>query len=121
MGFLAAGEPERAIALLAPATADGRGLYFERALLLRAYRAAGQREAALAQARWLSSHRGRAFVEPGVRGTWQGANLIEANLALDAEASLLREAGNDAGAAAAADAFAKAWPEGVPAGFAGES
>ena len=120
-GFLAAGEPERAIALLAPATADGRGLYFERALLLRAYRAAGQREAALAQARWLSSHRGRAFVEPGVRGTWQGANLIEANLALDAEASLLREAGNDAGAAAAADAFAKAWPEGVPAGFAGES
>jgi putative peptide modification system cyclase len=107
---LAAGKTDAAIAALAPRV-TGAELYQVHAVLLRAYVAKHSRAEALAQARWLSSHRGRAYVEWSSQYVLQPSNLVESNLALLSEAELLREDGQTKPAADALAAFNNAWPK----------
>ena len=78
---LGAGEPREAVARLAPRAAAGNELYFLHVVLMRAHAAAGDWEAALAEAEWLRQQRGRAFGEPNSQSTWQLVNIVESNLA----------------------------------------
>ena len=57
------GKPEAAVARLLPLVKDDTALIAAHWALMRAQRAAGNEAAALAQSRWLATHRGRAFTE----------------------------------------------------------
>lgn len=105
-------DPARAVALLQPSVDSDSGSYFERAVLMRAQLAAGNREAAEALSQWLATNRGRAFAESNSLGLWQAANVIESNLALRAQARLVTGRGGKAQAEAANAAFDSAWPGG---------
>lgn len=104
--------PGKAIALLKPVDDDGHGSYFERAVLMRAHLAHGDREEADKLAAWLAANRGRAFAEPNSLGLWQAANVIESNLALRARAKLASGRSGEAASKAAEAAFDAAWPRG---------
>lgn len=108
---LAEGQPQSAVALLeADASGDG-GLYFERAVLMRAHAAAGNYDKALGLADWLAAGRGRAYAEAtGVNG-WQSANLVENNLALHSAAQYATKMGNIGLAKERQRAFDTAWPK----------
>lgn len=110
---LAVGDGEKAVALLTPSVDAGQGLYLERAVLMRAHLAAGNRPEALALATWQSRHRGRAFAEPSSLSLLQSANLIENGLALRTAAKLNAAIGARAEAAKADAAFEAAWPGGT--------
>ena len=105
-------DPARALMLLQPSVDAGSGSYFERAVLMRAQLAVGNREAAETLAHWLATNRGRAFAESNSLGLWQAANLIEANLALRAKARLVASRGSKGQAEDADKAFDSAWPGG---------
>ena len=105
---IAAGHPNVAIALLAPRAA-GSELFLVHAALLRAYRATGREADALDQARWLSTHRGRAYAEWNSGHMLQPANIIESNLALLSLAELSQRAGQVDQARSALARFDKAW------------
>ncbi|WP_146907851.1 hypothetical protein [Arenimonas daejeonensis] len=110
--FLASGKPSEAVAVLAPDQDDANGLYFSRAVLMRALAAAGKPGAAAEQTDWLASHRGRAFAEFNSRSGWQAANVIESNLALRAAAQLAERAGQKDRANKRTEEFSRAWPGG---------
>ena len=97
---------------MAPAVAGNEGLYFTRAVLMRAYGAEGKLKEARELAQWLAMNRGRALAEPSSLGVLQPVNLIEANLALRASGRLADRIGDTAAAKEQAVAFAEAWPEG---------
>jgi hypothetical protein len=107
---IGAGKPGEAIALLAPVADTDGGLYFERAVLMRAHAANGDLEQAAKLADWLAGQRGRAFAEASSIHLWQSANLIENNLALDAAARYAEQLGNAELADAHRKAFEQAWP-----------
>lgn len=109
---LLAKDPARALLLLQPSVDADTGSYFERAVLMRAQLAAGNRDAAEDLAHWLATNRGRAYAEPNSLGLWQAANLIEANLALRAKARLAASSGSKIQAETADKAFDSAWPGG---------
>ncbi len=108
---LAAGQPGKAVALLTDATSAGEGMYFERAVLMRAHAAAGGYDQALALADWLAEGRGRAYAEPSSIHVWQVANLVENNLALRAAARYAAKTGDAGLAKARQRAFDAAWPK----------
>jgi len=79
------------------------------ATLLRAARAAGAADVAMEQARWLTQHRGRAYVETGVEDLPTPLNVADTTLAQLDVAEL--EAPRDAAASAAAlKIFLATWP-----------
>lgn len=108
---LASGDPQKAIAKLAPDHTAGKGLYHGRSVLLRAYLAAGETAKALAVAEWLASQRGRAFAETASNEAWQAINVLESNLALDTAARLELVMERRAEASARDKAFRAAWPD----------
>lgn len=108
---LAQGQPQAAIARLAPVVAGGRELYFARAVLMRAFEAARDTSRALGEAEWLIAQRGRAFVEYNSDNIWQPANLIEANLALQAAARYAGELGKHDLSRSRLNEFKAAWPD----------
>src|SRR5690606_34263284 len=97
-----------AIALLAPDEARGQGIYFSRAVLLRALVASGDRKQATRVAHWLVDNRAIAFGEPTYTRGWQLANVAEGNFALLALSRLAEPGSKEAGEAALA--FGKVWP-----------
>lgn len=107
---LQSGDPQGALATLAPDLRDGAGLYFSRAVQLRALVARGRREEAARVAEWLVANRGRALAEPTSLSSWQPANLVEYGLALRAKVALAR--GSEHAKAAEAE-FEQAWPGGT--------
>ena len=110
---LANGDAAGAAALLADDTrSEDAGLYFSRAVQMRAQAAAGNATAAMALAEWLTTHRGRAFGEPNSRSTWQPANVLESTLALSDWARFAEARGDTASAERQRKAFADAWPDG---------
>ncbi|WP_220396308.1 putative peptide modification system cyclase [Arenimonas terrae] len=108
---LAEGRPAAALARLTPLVDDGRELYFVRAVRMRAFEASGDQESALRDAEWLLTQRGRAFVEYNADHVWQAANLIEANLALEAASRYADALGKPELAQRRRNEFGAAWPD----------
>jgi ubiquinone biosynthesis protein UbiJ len=115
---LAAGDAPQAIAILTPGVERDEGLYFERAVLMRAHAAQEQWSEALAWAQWLAANRGRAYAEASSLGVAQPVNVLESSLALDAADYFAERAGDVAAARDAAAQFRQAWPNPSPEGVA---
>ena len=90
---------------------DGTELCVTHLALMDAYLAAGDKKAALAEAEWLASHRGRAYVEYGAERMLMPFNVVQSDLALLRAAELSLELGQQAEAARHLSAFRKAWPQ----------
>jgi len=105
---LAQGRAQDAIALLTDDHEKSRGIYFSRAVLLRALAAAGDDGQALRIATWLSGRRAVAFGEPTYALGWQLPNIAESTLALRAVARLAPP--GSAQANEAGESFEAAWP-----------
>jgi len=109
------GRPAQAMQRLQPIVARDTGLLLAHATLARAAMAAGEPRAALAQAQWVATHRGRAFVERPGGDMLSAASVAESTLALLAQAEAAHALGDADGAAAARKAFAAAWdPAALP-------
>ena len=65
---------------------------------------------ALAQARWLSGHRGRSYVEPGCGRCHQALNVYDSVAGNLAEAELLASSGRREEAGLALGRLDAAWP-----------
>jgi hypothetical protein len=77
---------------------------------MRAERAAGDLEGALEQAKWLATHRGRAFTESTTHDVLRFVNITASNEALLVQAELLSQDGQKQEAKRQMDAFLAAWP-----------
>ncbi|MGH2510297.1 MAG: hypothetical protein ACRDHZ_23220 [Ktedonobacteraceae bacterium] len=106
---LAHKDPHEAIRQLRPLV-NGTELFVTHVVLLDAYQASGNLEAASAEARWLASHRGRAYAEYSVQWITTAFNVAETDLALLDQAELAARQGDKNLAAQKLDAFHKAWP-----------
>ncbi|WP_188310361.1 putative peptide modification system cyclase [Arenimonas fontis] len=107
---LASGEPGKAVELLLPDHARNTGLYFSRAVLLRALLATRRDAEAALVADWLIENRGRALGEPTLLSAWQPANVVENGLAIRAAVEIARRQGLPDMVRTYEAAFAKAWP-----------
>ena len=105
---MAQSQPAKAIDILR-SRKNGGELNQIHAALLRAYRQAGQPQAAQIEAEWLAARRGRAFMEWNSHYMLLPANVFESNLALLTLAELAMDQGNAAAAATHLAAFRKAW------------
>jgi hypothetical protein len=103
------GKPEQAMRRLQPLADRSDGLFLAHASLLRAAMAAGRHRDALAQARWVAGHRGRAYVERPGGDMLSVPSLAETTLALLAEAEAAHALGATAESQGALDRFAGAW------------
>ncbi|MEO7251686.1 MAG: putative peptide modification system cyclase [Arenimonas sp.] len=106
--------PTLAIAALKPRV-TGSELCIVHAVLLRAYQQANSPTEAMQEAVWLSSHRGRAYVEWNSEYILQPINVLEADLAILSRAEMARAAGDLDLARRLLAGFEKAWPQ--PPGF----
>lgn len=106
---LAEGRPDLAARLLR-ARHDGSELYFSHAVLLRALAAAGENDAALAEAAWLARERGRAYAEWNSLDAWNAANIVESHLARLSAAELALKLNRPAEARRQAEQFLRDWP-----------
>lgn len=106
---LADGKSEAVIAALRPRVERGDELYFLHAVLMRAYALGKQYDAALTQADWLATHRGRAYGEFNSECIWQPANVIESDLAMQAAARYADRLGQSDLAKKKQAAFLAAW------------
>jgi putative peptide modification system cyclase len=106
---LAQGKPAEAVKLLS-ATLDGSEFCLTHLALLDAYAAAGDNAAALAQAKWLATHRGRAYVEYAAKAVIPYA-VVNSDLALLRQAELATALGRKDDAQHALDRFLAAWPQ----------
>ena len=103
------GNPQQAITLLQPRV-DGSEYYFSHRVLMDAHVALGDFAAALTEAQWLATHRGRAYAEQFGQATLTPFNVALSDLALlDAtEFSVKLKKNNDARRSLAQ--LRKAWP-----------
>jgi hypothetical protein len=90
-----AGRPLKAVALLEP-WLSGHERFQTRVALMEAYADAGQRDDALAQARWLQAHRGLAYAELDCGYCRQALNVADSNRAAQRERALRATAGAEA-------------------------
>ncbi len=103
-------ECKEAIAPLA-ALRDGTELYATHVALKDTYLTNGDTRDALAEARWLADHRGRAYLEINSLQILQTRNVAESNIALLTAAELEHKLGDDDAATKDFAAFAAAWPK----------
>jgi len=103
------GKPGEAIQLLKP-TLDGSELCLTHLALLDAYAANGDKAAAIEQAQWLATHRGRAYSEYGVKSIIP-FDVAQTDLALLRLAELNIALGKKDEARRAHHEFSKAWPD----------
>jgi len=114
------GRPDDAIRILLELPLDGTELCMTHVALMHAYAAKGDAKAALEQARWLASHRGRAYTEYNADWVARPFNVVQSDLALVRMAEFSLALGDKAAAASSLAAFRKAWSAGaVPAEVAG--
>jgi putative peptide modification system cyclase len=106
--LLGAGKPADAIKSL-EAQLDGDELYLTHVVLLDAYSASDDAKSALAQAEWLSKHRGRAYSEWSVPVAIPFA-VAQSDLALLRIAELSSALGNQVLARTRLQEFLRAWP-----------
>ncbi|AEL09129.1 putative peptide modification system cyclase [Xanthomonas campestris pv. raphani] len=102
-----AGDTNGAIAQLRPREDD---LFQSRVALYKLLSDAGRHAEALAQARWLTQHRGRAYIEANASQTLQPLNVADARLAQLWVAESLYALGRNQAAREQAQAFVRAWP-----------
>ena len=105
-----AGHAEQAITRI-KALLDGSEPYLAHVALMNAYAAAGNSALALAEARWLSEHRGRAYAEYYPAQILTAYNIEQANLALLRGAELAIDSKDKASARGMLGEFLKAWPD----------
>ncbi|MBK6377921.1 MAG: putative peptide modification system cyclase [Xanthomonadales bacterium] len=105
-----AGHAEQAITRI-KAMLDGSEPYLAHVTLMNAYAAAGKSALALAEARWLSEHRGRAYAEHYPAQILTAYNIEQANLALLRGAELALDSKDKASARGMLGDFLKAWPD----------
>ena len=105
-----AGRHEEALHKL-EALLDGSELYLGHVALLDAYSAAGKTDKALVQARWLATHRGRAYAEYGPHNLLTVGNVYNANIALLRAAELALLQADKKTAESMLKEFRQAWPE----------
>ncbi|MEP6938361.1 MAG: putative peptide modification system cyclase [Rudaea sp.] len=110
------GRPDDAISRLEP-TVDGSELYLTHVALAAAYAAAGRNDRALAEARWLTAHRGRAYLEWNASQMLQARNVIESNLGWLVAAEQAHALSHDDEARAALAEFDRIWPATAPREF----
>lgn len=103
------GRADAAMARLAPLAARDDATMPVHSALLRAARAKGDVDTAVAQARWLQRHRGFAYAEGADADALQAMNVADTTLALLDEAELDRASADASRADAALAAFAQAW------------
>jgi len=117
--MLAIAQAEMALAGKASSTAlaalqprlTGEELYQLHETLLRVYRQQGDFAAGLREAKWLTSHRGRAYLEWNSMYILQPANVMNSNLAMLSAAELAVSAGNEELARDWLGKFDDAWPK----------
>lgn len=114
---LAENQPTVAIALLKQRV-TGSELFIVHAVLLRAHKKANQAQEAIQEVTWLTSHRGRAYVEANSNWLLQPINVLESDLALLSGAELALAVGDPEQARVWIGKFAKAWRQ--PPGFVAE-
>lgn len=102
-----AGDTNGAIAQLRPREDD---LFQSRVALYKLLSDAGRHAEALEQARWLTQHRGRAYIEANASQTLQPLNVADARLAQLWVAESLYALGRNQAAREQAQAFVRAWP-----------
>jgi hypothetical protein len=102
-------KPDAAIAQL-KRLLDGTPPYEAHALLLSAYVASGNADQAKAQADWLASHRGRAYIEQGCGWCQQPLNVVDTTLGHLPVAELLAKQGRVDEARAQLQLFDQRWP-----------
>ena len=106
----ASGKPEDALATLKPLV-NGSELYITHVALMGAYADAHDQTAALTEARWLSTHRGRAYGEINMQFMLEPFNVAESDLALLRAAELSNALGNKSNTQNSLAAFLSAWPQ----------
>ncbi|WP_300615628.1 putative peptide modification system cyclase [Dokdonella sp.] len=111
------GRPEDAIRILQQLPLDGSELYLTHVALMDAYAAKGDNPAALAQARWLATHRGRAYMEYNADWVARPFNVAQSNLAVLREAELSLSLGDTKGAISSLDSFRRQWPDSKQVSF----
>ncbi|MGB0133607.1 putative peptide modification system cyclase, partial [Dokdonella sp.] len=105
------GDADQAVRKLESLTQDGSEPVLAHVALLDAYSSTDEPAKALAEARWLASHRGRAYAE------YMPGNLLtpfyvgQTNLALLRGAELALELGDTKSAASQLESFNKTWPK----------
>ena len=102
------GRPADAVKMLTPML-DGSELYLTHVALLDAHSASGDKRAALEQARWLATHRGRAYVEQGVNSAIPFC-VMQSDIALLRISELLLALGDKNEARDALAEFRKHYP-----------
>ncbi len=105
---IASGRPQDALATLKPLV-NGSELYITHVALMDAYADAHDTGNALTEAHWLSSHRGRAYVESNMQQMLAPFNVARSDLALLRAAELLDASGNKVEANKSLKAFERVW------------
>ena len=90
---------------------DGSELCLTHVALMDAYAASGENAAALAEARWLAAHRGRAYAEYGAHQYLTAFNVAQSDLALLRASELALALGGKDEARKALDQFRQTWPQ----------
>ncbi|TAN04394.1 MAG: putative peptide modification system cyclase, partial [Rhodanobacteraceae bacterium] len=108
----ASGKPQDALATLRPLV-NGSELYITHVALMDAYADAHDNDNALAEARWLSTHRGRAYVEGNMIFTLTPFNVAQSNLALLRSAEFSNTLNDKASMQRFLSSFEHAWPDAI--------
>lgn len=105
------GKPDDALHLLRAQPIDDSALCLNHVVLMDALADSGDAKAARAQAKWLASHRGRAYAE--FNGDWmlRPYNVAQSTLALLRSAELAAGSGDLAAARSDLESFTSAWPQ----------
>jgi len=106
----ASGKPENALAILKKLV-NGSELYITHVALMEAYADAHNQAAALTEAQWLSTHRGRAYFESNMQLMLEPFNVAESDLALLRASELSNALGNESDARRSLTEFLHAWPQ----------
>ena len=104
------GDNEKAIGEMKALVASGTELCLVHVALMDALAAAGQNAAALEEAKWLASHRGRAYIEANMSRLLTLPNVVQSDLALLRAAELAAATGAKEESARYLAQFRAAWP-----------
>jgi len=105
----ASGKPQAALTILKP-LANGSELYITHVALMSAYADAKDNSSALTEARWLSSHRGRAYAESNMHLMLAPFNVAWSDLALLNAAEFSKALGKNTEARESLAALKNVWP-----------
>ena len=109
----AQGKPEEAVGILLRQPLDGSELCLTHVALMNAYADLGRNAAAIEQARWIATRRGRAYTEYNADWIARPFNVAQSDLALLRLAELTLASGDKDAARGWLKAFRAAWTSGA--------